>query len=98
MDMEIRNMMSAEWGNWKKCSEVLSDRKMPAKLKMKIYRTVVRSAFGYRPETLSTTKIKENITEVNEMRMLRWMSGVREKDTITNEHVRGSVNEAPVTK
>ena len=30
------------------------------------------------------------------MRMLRWMSGVTEKDRIRNEHVRGSVEVAPV--
>ena len=32
------------------------------------------------------------------MRMLRWMFGVTKKDKIRNDHVRGSVKVAPVTK
>ena len=43
-------------------------------------------------------KSKENRLEVNKMRMLRWMRGVTKKDNIRNEHVRGSVKVAPVTK
>ena len=33
-----------------------------------------------------------------EMRMLRWMCGATKKDNIRNEHTRGSVKVAPVTK
>ena len=87
--MEIRNRVSPVWGNWKKCSGVLTDRNMPVKLKGTIHRIVVRPALVYEAETWSTTKRQEKILEVNEMRMLRWMCGVTKKDKITNEHVRG---------
>ena len=73
MDMELRYRASAAWGNWKKYSGVLCDRKMPVKLKGKIYRTVVTPALGKR-------------LEVIEMRMLRWICGVTKKDKIRNEH------------
>ena len=53
---------------------------MPVKLKEKIYRTVVRPALLYGAGTWSTTKSQENRLEVNEMRLLRWMCGVTEKD------------------
>ena len=66
------------------------------KLKGKTYRTVARPALVYGAETWSTTKSQERRREGNEMRMLRWMSGVTEKDRIRNEHVRGSVEVAPV--
>ena len=32
------------------------------------------------------------------MRMLRWMCAVTKKDKIRNEHVKGSVKVAPVTR
>ena len=74
----------------KKCSGVLCDRRMPVKLKGKVYRTVVRPAMLYGAETWATTKRQESRIEVNEMRMLRWMCGVTRKDKIRNEHIRGT--------
>ena len=67
---------------------------MPVKLNGKIYRTVVRPALLYGAETRSTTKTRERRLEVNKMRMC----GVTKTDQIRNEHVRGSVKVAPVTK
>ena len=49
-------------------------------------------------ETWATTKSQEKRLEVNEMRMLRWMCGVENKDQIRNEHVRAPEKVAPVTK
>ena len=37
--------------NWKKCSGVSCDKRMPVKLKGKVYRTVVRPAMLYGAET-----------------------------------------------
>ena len=74
----------------KKCSGVLCDKRMPVKLKGKVYRTVVRPAMLYGAETWATTKRQESRIEVNEMRMLRWMCGVTRKDKIRNEHIRGT--------
>ena len=46
----------------------------------------------------STMISQERRLEVNEVRMLRWMCGVTKKDKIRNDHVRGWVKVAPVTK
>ena len=59
-------------------------------LKGKVYKTVVSPALLYRAETLATTRGQEARPEVNEMRMLRWMSGVIRKDKIRNVHIRGT--------
>ena len=51
MTTEISQRVSAAWGNWKRCSDVLCDRRMPVKLKGKVYKTVVRPALLYGAET-----------------------------------------------
>ena len=63
------------------------------KLKWEISRTIV-----YGAETWAATESQESRLEVNDMRILRWMCGVRKRDKIRNEHVRGSVKVASVTK
>ena len=46
-------------------------RRMPVKLKRKVYKTVVRPALLYGAEIWATTWGQEARLEVNEMRMLR---------------------------
>ena len=86
MTTEITQKVSAAWRNWKRCSGVLCDRRMPVKLRGKVYKTVVRPALLYGAETWATTRGQEARLEVNEMRMLRWMCGVTRRDKIRNEH------------
>ena len=88
METEITKRVGAGWRNWKKYSGVLCDRRMPVKLKGKVYKTVIRPAMLYGAETWATTKRQEKRIEVTEMRMLRWMCGVTRKDKIRNEHIR----------
>ena len=38
METEIAKRVGAGWMNWKKCSGVLCDKRMPVKLKGKVYR------------------------------------------------------------
>ena len=90
IEIEIAKRVAAGCMNWKKCSGVLCDKRMPVKLKGKVYRTVVRPAMLYGAETWATTKRQESRIEVNEMRMLRWMCGVTRKYKIRNEHIRGT--------
>ena len=90
IETEIAKRVGAGWMNWKKCSGVFCDKRMPVKLKGKVYRTVVRPAMLYGAETWATIKSQESRIELNEMRMLRWMCGVTRKDKIRNEHIRGT--------
>ena len=82
MTTEMSQRVSAAWGNWKRCSGVLCDRRMPVEVKGKVYKTVVRPALLYGAETWATTRRQEARLEVNEMRMQRWMCGVTRRDTI----------------
>ena len=100
METEITKWVGAGWRNWKKCSGVLCDRRMPVKLKGKVglNKTVIRPAMLYGAETWATTKRQEKRIEVTEMRMLRWMCGVTRKDKIRNEHIRGTTRVAQASK
>ena len=98
MVTEITQRVSAAWINWKRCSGVLCDRRMPVKLKGKVYKTVVRPAVLYGAETWATTREQEGRLEVNEMRMLRWMCGVTRRDKTRNEHIRGSTRVVQASK
>ena len=98
METEITKRVGAGWRNWKKCSGVLCDRRMPVKLQGKVYKTVIRPAMLYGAETWATTKRQEKRIEVTEMRMLRWMCGVTRKDKINNEHIRGTTRVAQAFK
>ena len=97
-ETEITKRVGTGWINWKKCSGVLCDRRMPVKLKGKVYKTVIRPAMLYEAETWATTKRQEKRIEVTEMRMLRWMCGVTRKDKIRNEHIRGTTRVAHASK
>ena len=97
METEIAKRVGAGWMNWKKCSGVLCDKRMPVKLKGKVYRTVVRPAMLYGAETWATTKRQESRIEVNEMRMLRWMCGVTRQNQ-ERTHTRNDESSAGVQK
>ena len=77
---------------------MLCDRRMPDKLKGKVYETVVRPALLCDAESWSTTRGQEARLEVNEMRLLRWMCGVTRRDKIRNEHIRGTTRVMQASK
>ena len=76
----------------------LCDKKMPVKLKGKVYKTAVRPAMLYGMETLPVKKANETRMNVTEMRMLRWMCGVSREGRIRNENIRGSVKVTELSK
>ena len=86
METEIAKRVAAARRNWKRCSGVLCDKRMPVKLKGKVYRIVVRPAMLYGARW-ATAKRHEARIEVNETRMLRWVCRVTRKDKIRNENI-----------
>ena len=75
-----------------KVSEAICDRRLPARVKGKVYSLVVRPTMVYGLETVAVTKeqfVKE--MEVEEIKMLRLAMRVTRKDKIRNEYIRGTV-------
>ncbi|KAK3548720.1 hypothetical protein QTP70_018237, partial [Hemibagrus guttatus] len=67
---EVKKRVQAGWNGWRKVSGVLCDRKISARIKGKVYTTVVRPAMLYGLETVSLRKRQESELEVAELKML----------------------------
>ena len=90
-EREVKKRVQAGWNRWRRVSGVICDRRLPAKVKGKVYRSVVRPAMVYGFETVAVTKKQVEEMEVAEMKMLRFAMGVTRKDKIRNEHIRSTV-------
>ncbi|KAK3559074.1 hypothetical protein QTP86_002986 [Hemibagrus guttatus] len=89
---EVKKRVQAGWNGWRKVSGVLCDQKISARIKEKVYRTVVRPAMLYGLETVSLRKRQESELEVAELKMLRFSLGVTRLDRIRNEYIRGTAH------
>ncbi|KAK3510389.1 hypothetical protein QTP70_005861 [Hemibagrus guttatus] len=89
---EVKKRVQAGWNGWRKVSGVLCDQKISARIKGKVYRTVVRPAMLYGLETVSLRKRQESELEVAELKMLRFSLGVTRLDRIRNDYIRGTAH------
>ncbi|KAK3531455.1 hypothetical protein QTP70_020536 [Hemibagrus guttatus] len=89
---EVKKQVQAGWNGWRKVSGVLCDQKISARIKGKVYRTVVRPAMLYGLETVSLRKRQESELEVAELKMLMFSLGVTRLDRIKNEYIRGTAH------
>ena len=88
---EVKKRVQAGWNGWRRMSGVICDRRVPSRVKGKVYRVAVRPAMLYGLETVALTKRQEAEMEVAELKMLRFLLGVTRMDKIRNEYIRGTV-------
>ncbi|MCJ8736400.1 hypothetical protein PDJAM_G00257490 [Pangasius djambal] len=89
---EVKERVQAGWNGWRKVSGVLCDRRISARIKGKVYETVVRAAMLYGLETVALRKRQESELEVAELKMLSFSLGVTRLDRIRNECIRGTAH------
>ena len=89
-EMEVKKRVQAGWNGWRKESGVICDNRLQARVKGKVYSSVVRPAMVYGLETVAVKKKQVEEIEVAEMKMLRFAIGVMRKDKIRNEYIRGT--------
>ena len=87
---EVKKRVQAGWNGWRRMSGVICDRRVPARVKGKVYKVAVRPAMLYGLETVALTKRQEAEMEVAEWKMLRFPLGVTRMDKIRNEYIRGT--------
>ena len=90
-ERDVKKRVQAGWNGWRKVSGVICDRRLPARVKEKVYSLVVRLAIMYGLETVAVTKKQEKEMEVAEMKNLRFSIEVTRKDKIRNEYIRGTI-------
>ena len=90
-DREVKERVQEGWYRWRRVSGVICDRRLPARVKGKVYSSVVRPAMVYGLETVAVTKKQVEEMEVAEIKMLRFAMGVTRKNKTRNEHIRSTV-------
>ena len=84
-ERDINNRDKLAWMKWKQLTGVICDKKVPIKLKDKVYKTVIKPTMTYGAECWPVRKKDENRLHVAEMRMVRWIRGKTRKDHVRNK-------------
>ena len=90
-EREVKRRVQAGCNGWRRVLGVICDRRLLARVKGKVYSSVVRPAMVYGLETVAVTKKQVEEMEVAEMKMLRFAIRMTRKDKIRNEYIRGTV-------
>ena len=90
-ERELKSRVQARWNGWRRVSGVICDRSLLARVKGKVYSSVVRPAMVYRLETVAVTKKQVEEMEVAQMKMLRFAMIMTRKDKIRNKYMRAAV-------
>ena len=90
-EREVKKRLQLGRNGWRKVSGVICGRRLPVKMKGKVYSLVVRPTMMYELETVMVTKKQLEEIKVAEIKMLRFVMGVTRKDKIRNEYIRGTV-------
>ena len=69
----------------KQLTSVLCNKKVPIKLKDKVYKTVIKPTMTYGAECWAVSKKDENRLHVTEMRMLRCITSKTRTDHVRNQ-------------
>ena len=87
---EVRRRVQAEWQSWRRASRVPCERKLSARLKGKMCKSVVRPEMLYGMETVAVTARLEKNMEAAELRRVRLALGVALKDRVRNKYIWGT--------
>ena len=85
---DCKNRVRLAWNKLRDVTGVICDKNVPAKLKHKIYKTVIRPTMTYGAECWTMKKKDEMLMNKTEVRMLRWIQGVSLREHKRNEETR----------
>ena len=82
----VKQRVQTAWNKWSEITGVICDRKIPRKLKYKTYKCYVQNVQMIRPvllygaECWAVGKKEKEFMNRAEMRMLRWILGVSQRE------------------
>ena len=85
---DCKNRVRLAWNKWREVTGVICDKKVPVKLKHKIYKTVIKTYYDIKKDEMLMNK--------TEMRMLRWIQGVSLREHNRNEEIREAATVQPI--
>uniref|UniRef100_A0A914W303 Reverse transcriptase domain-containing protein n=1 Tax=Plectus sambesii TaxID=2011161 RepID=A0A914W303_9BILA len=97
INADAKHQVNAAWLKWRASTGVLCDKRMPERLKLKIYCAVVLTVALYGSECWPVTAAIKWRLAVMETRMLRWTAGLTQLNHVQNEDVRRRFKVTPIT-
>ncbi|GFO03698.1 hypothetical protein PoB_003020300 [Plakobranchus ocellatus] len=94
--LAVRARVKASWEKWREIGPVIGDKKMPRKLKTKLYTTMVRPVILYGAECWVVGQKEEQLLETTEMRMLRRIREVTLEDKMRSDDIRKELGVCPI--
>ena len=94
---EVTLRIGKAWNKWRELTGVLCDKKIPKKLKVLIYKTVIRPTLLYGNETWPINDNLARKISACEMRMLRYCLKISLEEHRTNEDIRKEANVIDIT-
>lgn len=90
-ESDLNHRVSTGWMKWQQNSAIFCDKKMPMKLKGRLYNSVVVPALIYGTESWTMNAKLSNKLATTENKMLRMTAGVTLLDRVKTKHIRGSL-------
>lgn len=89
-DKAVDHRIQAGWLKFRSVSGVLCDKRMPVKLKGRVYDTIIKIVLMYASETWTRQKVHSNKMQVTKNKILRWSGEVTLLDHLPNKYLYGS--------
>ena len=96
IDSDVDLRVQAAWSSWRKLAGVLYDRKIPFRLKAKVYEAIIRPALTYESECWAMKVTNKRKIAKTEMRMLRGILGVSRREHMRIEDIRCILHITPI--
>ena len=93
---DVENRVPKAWSKWRELNEVICDKKIPKKLKLLIYQTVISPTLLYRCEAWAMSVKDEKRVTTTEMRMERLAIGVSLLEHRRNEEILEEAKVEPI--